>query len=160
MSGCLVGFVTQCSIHPPRYIACISVKNYTYPVAPGANVLAVHMLPTGREDLAELFGGETGDEVDKFAACEWSTRPDGAAVLDGLGNWFVGDTLASWTVGDHRAFLLEPLAWSFDASEQPLMYRRVEAMSPEPRPTPGACRFASTGTREWPGEHPHETPEK
>lgn len=134
MSGCLVGFVTQCSIHPPRYIACISVQNHTYPVARAAEVLAVHMVSDARGDLAELFGGETGDRLDKFAECDWSVGPHGAIVLAGLRNWFVGAILTSWPVGDHRAFLLDPLAWSFDASEEPLVYRRVAAMTPGHRP--------------------------
>src|SRR5690606_28471984 len=29
-SGCLIGFATQCSIHPPRFLACISKKNHTF----------------------------------------------------------------------------------------------------------------------------------
>ena len=33
-SGCLVGFHTQCSIAPSRWIVCISKKNHTYGIAP------------------------------------------------------------------------------------------------------------------------------
>ena len=29
-AGCLIGFATQCSIHPPRFLAGISDKNRTY----------------------------------------------------------------------------------------------------------------------------------
>ena len=29
-NGCLVGFATQCSIRPPRFLVCISDKNRTY----------------------------------------------------------------------------------------------------------------------------------
>ena len=32
-SGCLIGFATQCSIHPPRFLACISKKNRTLEIA-------------------------------------------------------------------------------------------------------------------------------
>ena len=35
-AGCLIGFATQCSIHPPRFLAGISDKNRTYRVAQGA----------------------------------------------------------------------------------------------------------------------------
>ena len=31
--GCLIGFATQCSIHPPRFMVWISVMNRTYDVA-------------------------------------------------------------------------------------------------------------------------------
>jgi flavin reductase (DIM6/NTAB) family NADH-FMN oxidoreductase RutF len=32
-AGCLIGFATQCSIHPPRFLACISKKNHTLALA-------------------------------------------------------------------------------------------------------------------------------
>src|SRR5436309_11032282 len=69
-SGCLVGFHTQCSIDPPRWAVWISKENRTYRVAQGATTLAVHFPSVDDRELAELFGEETGDEVDKFAACE------------------------------------------------------------------------------------------
>jgi flavin reductase (DIM6/NTAB) family NADH-FMN oxidoreductase RutF len=130
MSGCLVGFVTQCSIDPPRYLVCLSVRNHTFPVARAADVLAVHMASAERSDLARLFGAETGDEVDKFSRCTWSRGPHGSVLLDGLGNWFVGTRLASWPVGDHHAFLLEPVSWSDAPDERPLMFRDVAGLQP------------------------------
>ncbi len=60
--GCLVGFATQCSIDPLRYLVCLSVENRTYELALQATTLAVHMLhdnPRDRE-LARHFGEETG----------------------------------------------------------------------------------------------------
>src|SRR5579884_2212650 len=85
-SGCLVGFASQVSIHPQRFLVCISVKNHTFPVARQAEVLVVHFVPEQAEELALLFGGETGDEVDKFARCQWRAGPDGAPVLTALEN--------------------------------------------------------------------------
>jgi flavin reductase (DIM6/NTAB) family NADH-FMN oxidoreductase RutF len=69
--GCLVGFATQCSVDPPRFLACISNKNRTFRLAERAETMAIHFLPDDARDLAELFGGETGDEVDKLAQVEW-----------------------------------------------------------------------------------------
>src|SRR6266480_6066085 len=65
--GCLVGFATQCSIHPRRFLVCLSKKNRTYRLAQAAAVLAVHLVGDDEKELAELFGGETGDEVDKLS---------------------------------------------------------------------------------------------
>ena len=76
-AGCLVGFATQSSIDPPRFLVCLSKQNRTYRVARDADLLAVHSLPADATDLAELFGGETGDRVDKFAQCDW--RPGARA---------------------------------------------------------------------------------
>ena len=55
-AGCLVGFATQCSIHPPRFAVWISRQNHTFGVARRAGVLAVHFLSTADRALAELFG--------------------------------------------------------------------------------------------------------
>src|SRR5712672_2014870 len=68
-SGCLVGFHSQCSIHPARWALWVSKANHTYGVALRATRLAVHFPSVDDVDLAELFGEETGDEVDKFARC-------------------------------------------------------------------------------------------
>ena len=46
-AGCLVGFATQCSIDPPRFLVCLSVKNRTYRVAKNANAMVVHLVPEG-----------------------------------------------------------------------------------------------------------------
>ena len=90
-SGCLVGFATQCSIDPPRFLACISDKNHTYRVLEsGAGSMAVHVVPEQADHLVELFGGETGDEEDKFAQCGWSEGPEGLPVLDDCPSWFAG----------------------------------------------------------------------
>ena len=36
-SGCLIGFATQCSIEPFRFLACISDANHTYRIARDAD---------------------------------------------------------------------------------------------------------------------------
>src|SRR4051794_1697995 len=81
--GCLVGFTTQCSIDPPRFLVCLSVKNRTTEIARRADVLVVHALRAEQKALAEHFGGETGDEVDKFASVAWHEGPGGIPVVAG-----------------------------------------------------------------------------
>ena len=66
-SGCLVGFSTQCSINPPRYLVCLSVKNHTHALASRAPTAAVHFLGAEPHGLAALFGALIGDDVDKLA---------------------------------------------------------------------------------------------
>ncbi len=110
-SGCLVGFGTQTSIHPERFLACISRKNHTMGVAEGADVLAVHFVSDEpkQRDLAELFGGETGDATDKFERCAWHEGTSGAPLLDDVPNRFVGRVLERFDLGDHVGFLLDPV---------------------------------------------------
>ena len=108
--GCLVGFATQCSIHPPRFLVCLSVKNRTLRIAKAASVLAVHLVADDQHDLAELFGGETADEVDKLSQWPWHEGPDGVPILDDVDNLFVGRVLARVDLGDHVGHVLQPLA--------------------------------------------------
>jgi flavin reductase (DIM6/NTAB) family NADH-FMN oxidoreductase RutF len=134
IAGCLVGFTTQCSIDPPRFIVCLSDKNHTFRVAQDAALLIVHLVPADRDDLAQLFGSETGDETDKFSQCEWTRGPGGAPVLEACGNWFAGRVLERWTVGDHWAYLLEPTESHGDESDEPFEFHRARRIEPGHEP--------------------------
>jgi flavin reductase (DIM6/NTAB) family NADH-FMN oxidoreductase RutF len=129
-SGCLVGFTTQCSIHPPRFLVCISDKNHTFGVAREAETLVVHLVPETAAELAELFGSETGDEIDKFARCAWREGPDGAPILEDIGTWFAGRVLDRRPVGDHWAFLLAPFESAGEEGETPFTFHRARRIPP------------------------------
>ena len=129
LSGCLVGFSTQTSIHPELFLACISDKNHTYRVAREATHMAVHLVPEERMDLAELFGGETGDSADKFAETGWHDGPEGLPLLDGCPTWFAGRILERVPLGDHVGHLLEPFA-GHDAGDPFLGFRRAMTIAP------------------------------
>src|SRR3954454_15589138 len=129
-AGCLVGFATQCSINPPRFLLCLSDKNRTFRIAQHARVLVVHLVPQDAEELAQLFGSRTGDDVDKFARCAWTPGPEGTPVLDGCSNWFAGRVLRKLPAGDHCAFLLDPFHAVSDTSQGHFTFhraRRIEA---------------------------------
>jgi len=129
-AGCLVGFATQTSIHPARFLVCISRANRTYPVACAAGVLGVHVVPAQAVALAELFGGETGDDVDKFARAPWRDGPEGVPILADCPSWFVGRVLDRVDAGDHVAFLLEPVAAQRGAAGGALTFQRVRHLAP------------------------------
>ncbi|MDQ3877192.1 MAG: flavin reductase family protein, partial [Actinomycetota bacterium] len=93
IAGCLVGFVTQCSISPARFAVWISKQNHTHRVAMESDLLTVHVVPSDAEELARLFGEETGDEIDKFARVAWSRHRAGGVVIEGVGDWFSGSVL-------------------------------------------------------------------
>jgi flavin reductase (DIM6/NTAB) family NADH-FMN oxidoreductase RutF len=110
-SGCLIGFATQVSIDPVRFLACVSKVNHTFDLAMRSEHVAVHVAPSGDDDgLARLFGEETGDEVDKFARCAWHEGPHGVPLLDDCPDWFAGEVLERRPLGDHVGFLLAPVA--------------------------------------------------
>lgn len=131
-AGCLVGFVTQVSIDPPRLLVCLSEANHTRRVAAGADVLAVHVLGTDDHAIAQLFGGQTGDEIDKFAHTGWHSGPDGVPLLDDLSRRMIGQVLERHPFGDHVGFLLAPVAEHVDSadSEAALMLQDVDDVEP------------------------------
>ena len=109
-AGCVVGFATQASIDPARFLVAISIENRTWRVAETATHLAVHVFGSERDDVVELFGGETGDEIDKFERCAWTAGPAGIPVLEGAEAWFVGRIIERFDLGDHVGHLLEPVS--------------------------------------------------
>ena len=128
--GCLIGFATQTSIDPPRFAVCLSHKNRTYRRGRDAELLGVHAVPDDAAGLAELFGGETGDEVDKFARCAWHEGPGGVPILDDCPSWFVGRVLWRHDAGDHDAFLLEPVAAEHASDEDEFTFHRAKRIDP------------------------------
>lgn len=124
--GCLIGFATQTSFEPPRFLACLSRANRTLRLALDADALAVHVVPEGRRELAALFGGRTGDEIDKFARCQWRAGPGGLPILAGCPSWFAGAIRARHDLGDHVGFLLEPFAASHDPGAEALRFQAVK----------------------------------
>jgi flavin reductase (DIM6/NTAB) family NADH-FMN oxidoreductase RutF len=129
-AGCLIGFATQCSIHPPRFLAGISDKNHTYRVAGDAETMAIHLVPATATELAELFGGETGDEIDKFERCAWHAGPGGVPLLDDCPSRFVGHILERVDFGDHTGMVLEPFFAEESEDGGHLDFHRAKRIDP------------------------------
>ncbi len=125
--GCVVGFSTQCSFHPPRFLACLSRENRTYRLALEVDALAVHLVPRAEVELAKLFGGETGDDVDKFERCAWRSGPRGLPILDGCRDWFAAEILARHELGDHVGFWLAPFETRYESGSDSLYFQEVKA---------------------------------
>jgi flavin reductase (DIM6/NTAB) family NADH-FMN oxidoreductase RutF len=107
-AGCLVGFATQCSIDPLRFLVCVSTVNRTFDVVSRAETLVVHPLYERDHALASLFGEqtETDEDVDKFLSCAWAPGPGGAPVLAGC-DWFAGTVRDRVEFGDHVGVVLD-----------------------------------------------------
>ena len=129
-AGCLVGFATQTSIDPPRFLVCLSRRNRTYEVAEHARALAVHFVPADADDLVALFGSRSGHEIDKFVQTPWRRGPEGAAILAACPNWFVGRVVERRALGDHTGYLLEPVAANFEGSEDEFPFHRAKRFPP------------------------------
>lgn len=129
-SGCLIAFATQVSVDPPRFLVGLSDKNHTCRVAARADLVAVHTLAPSRRDLAELFGEETGDEVDKFERCRWTPGPGGVPLLSDAQTVFVGRILERIDFGDHVGHLLEPVDVEIEDEGETLEFQQVKDLEP------------------------------
>lgn len=130
-SGCLVGFVTQCSIRPARFLVCISKENHTFDVVERSAGMALHLLGAEQIELASLFGEVTGDEADKFTRCRWDrgTRTS-SPILRDCAAWLECLILDRFDVGDHRAHLVEGVCGGVGNQSGVLTFLRLPELSP------------------------------
>ncbi|MDI2128299.1 flavin reductase family protein [Yinghuangia seranimata] len=135
-AGCLVGFATQCSLEPARFLVCLSTANHTYRVARASPVLAVHALGVTQHGLARLFGERTGDTTDKFAQCRWEPGEAGVPLLSDCPQRFIGRVLHRVdNLGDHAGFVLAPAESAPDVATDNtvpglLMFSQVQDLTP------------------------------
>jgi flavin reductase (DIM6/NTAB) family NADH-FMN oxidoreductase RutF len=146
-AGCLVGFHGQSSIEPQRYCVWLSKANYTYRVALHASHLVIHFLNEDDLPLAELFGGQTGDTVDKFAGLDVDAGPGGAPVLRQCPNRLAVRRIALLDEGgDHVCLTTEPVAAQTAGPFRPLRGSAAAHLSPghgaRERPEPPTERAA------------------
>ncbi len=109
-SGCVVGFITQCSIKPPRLLVCISKVNHTFFASERSDAVAIHLIGQDQIELASLFAEQSGDTVDKFGKCTWHLGITGSPVLSECAAWLEALIVSRSSVGDHEALLVRPVA--------------------------------------------------
>jgi flavin reductase (DIM6/NTAB) family NADH-FMN oxidoreductase RutF len=130
-SGCLVSFATQTSMQPPSFMVVIPRDVGTREVAHQAGHLAVHVLAQRQVSLAELFDREIDDEGDRFGRCSWRAGPHGMPILDEAIAWFVGRTAHWIDIGDHVAYIVEPVAgWAGESEEDVLYVSDLDDLGP------------------------------
>ena len=112
--GCLVGFTTQCSIEPLRFLVCLSKNNATWEVARTADALAVHLLRADQREIAEHFGSVSAkNDPDKLSSWPLGSGPGGLPLLEDC-DWFVGRVVEQVDLGDHTGFVLDPTGGQLD----------------------------------------------
>ncbi|MDQ3461977.1 MAG: flavin reductase family protein [Actinomycetota bacterium] len=130
LAGCLVGFVSQCSVEPPLLMVWMSKRNHTTRVAEVASNLLVHFPSRDERDLAELFGSQTGDDIDKFARCRWEPGPDGLPLLADCTRWVAGHIVERLDSGDHVGHLLDLYDGAAGAWSAQLGFQSVKDLDP------------------------------
>ncbi|KAF0845437.1 flavin reductase family protein [Nocardia caishijiensis] len=121
-AGCLVGFATQASINPRRFLVALSESNHTYETVAAATHLAVHLLTADHFELARLFATTTGDDTDKFARCDWHAGPYGLPILAGAAGWFAGEIIERVDLGDHLGVVLAPVAAAAPSTDRAILH--------------------------------------
>lgn len=144
-AGCLIGFHAQGSIHPRRYAIWLSKANHTFRVAFLAQHVALHFLTGADHDLAALFGTNSGDDVDKFARCDWERSDQGPPLLTRCPNRLIMRRTGLLEEGsDHVCFVLEPVAVSAGERFTPLRLSDVTDLDAghavDERPVPETTR--------------------
>ena len=140
-AGCLVGFHCQASIDPPRYAVWLSKANHTYRVALRATHLGIHLLTEDDRALAEHFGTQTGDRVDKFADQPHTVGPGGVPLVEALPHRLVlRRTVLVDEGGDHVCAMGEPIDPATTGPFRPLRLAAIDDLTPghaaEERPAP------------------------
>ena len=146
-AGCLIGFHAQGGIHPRRYAIWLSKANHTFRVAFLAQHVALHFLTRDDLDIADLFGTNSGDDMDKFALCEWAPSADGPPLLLRCPNRLILRRTGVLDEGsDHMCFVAEPVAAFAPNRFEPLRLSDVSHLEPghavDERPLPPTTRAA------------------
>ncbi|MFF1369778.1 flavin reductase [Streptomyces virginiae] len=92
----------------------------------------MHVLDRDRCGAAELFGGETGDQVDKFARVDRRPSADGSPLLTEACAWFVGPIETRIDAGDHVGFLPAPTEVSPPVRTTPALLRYDDVKEIDP----------------------------
>lgn len=93
-AGCLVGFHAQSSISAQHYSVWLSKANHTYRVGLRATHFAVHFLTSSDLALAEHFGTQSGEDVDKFADLHLVADDTGVPLIGECANRIVLERIA------------------------------------------------------------------
>jgi flavin reductase (DIM6/NTAB) family NADH-FMN oxidoreductase RutF len=125
-SGLIATSVTQASIatEAPRVIVGLARQHFTWEVVEQHRGFVLHLLPADRFDLVQHFGMQSGRDVDKFSAPEYSDDLGGGPRLNPAPGWLDCRVEASWDAGDRSFYLAEVIAAQAPSPEARLLTTR------------------------------------
>lgn len=143
--GCLVGFASQCSIDPARFLVCLSRKNHTYRVATGAPISPCTCSApiSSRWPSSSAPRRATMSTSSTSAAGRRGRRVSRCSTTAPTASW--GRVVDRVDAGDHVGFVLDVV----EASASDLGPSDLSAGAPPrawpPGLTPGPCRSRHEG---------------
>ena len=113
---------TSVSLDPPLVSFCLAHSASAWKAVQTAEVVAVHVLTEGQEQVARTFSTRG---IDRFATHgAWRPGPDGVPLLDGVLATIVCRVFQRVEAGDHTIVLATPELGDHhaDATVAPLVY--------------------------------------
>ena len=106
-NGLIVNTVTQVANNPTRFSVCVSKENYSHDVIRRTGKMTVNCLDTTAPfRVFEVFGFQSGRDVDKFADCSPARAANGLVVLPKYINaYFSLEVEAYHDLGSHGMFI-------------------------------------------------------
>ncbi len=126
--GMAASSFTSVSLEPALVSVCIAHTSTTWPILQGAPRLGVSVLGADQESIARRMASR---DLDRFEGVGWSSRDNGAVVLDGVSAWLDCTIEDRFRAGDHDIVLLRVVELDADPSIAPLVFhasafRRLE----------------------------------
>ena len=141
MSGCLATFVTQCSIDPPNFIACVSKRQ---PHLGRRRALHRHGPPPPRPATRTPWPASSARRRATWSTSsptvDWRLGPTGAPLLADVAVSVEGNILGHFSVGDHEAFLLRAVRAVAGPERDSSPFAPGHPSTPGTRPRAGAPR--------------------
>ncbi|MBU0513686.1 MAG: flavin reductase family protein, partial [Proteobacteria bacterium] len=123
--GMTATWVARASNRPFMLSASISHQNFTHDLIVAGRSFGVNILAAGAQDLALVFGRQSGREVDKFENLNFRLSAHGNPILSEHTVAFLDCRVeTSVQAGDHTLFLTEVLDGCVLTDEQPLVFHR------------------------------------
>lgn len=114
--------VSSVSAEPPRLLVCINRGGKTHDVILRSRLFCVNVLTEDQRDVAMVFAGMGGKDVDRFATGDWTTLGTGAPVLGGAAaalDCVLGDSIDQ---ASHTVFFGDVVATAHRGGRDTLLY--------------------------------------
>jgi flavin reductase (DIM6/NTAB) family NADH-FMN oxidoreductase RutF len=114
--------VSSVSAEPPRLLVCINRSSKTHDAILQSRRFCVNVLTEEQRDVAMVFAGMGGKDVDRFATGSWTTLRTGAPVLAGTAaglDCMLGESMVQ---GTHTVFFGDVVATAQASDRDTLLY--------------------------------------
>jgi len=138
-NGCIINTAIQCASDPLQMSVCVINKNYTCDLIKASGRFNVSVIPQSAPfKVFQVFGHQSGRNVDKFAECTQDLRLDnGIRYLPKANAVFACRVIESHDIGSHTVFIAEVEDARTLTDEPPMSYAYYQS-DVKPKPTASA----------------------